>query len=93
MAAFLEGIGGGSFVLRVGPHTFKYRDPYTASGTVVTVSPGVAEVKGFTRRSDDTLSPMEILRDTKACLKAAGFTAFRWERLSGEGSRLIIVRI
>jgi len=93
MGAFLEPLGHGTFILRAGPHAHRYGDDYTSSGTVVTIKPGVAEVRGFSRRLDDPWGAVEILRDTKRCLKEAGFTEFRWERVHGKKTKMVTVKL
>lgn len=93
MAAFLESLGNGIYILRTGPDARKYGDPYTASGTVVTIEDGVCEVRGFTRRSDDALGTMQIFSDMKHCLKNAGFKEVRWERYRKDGHNMVTVKL
>jgi hypothetical protein len=93
MPAFLEKVAPGIFVLRTGPAAVAFGDPYTASGTIVTVADGVCEVKGFTHRGDDPTSSREMLRAARRCLQGAGFTHLRWERRREARYKNVMVRI
>jgi hypothetical protein len=87
MGAFLEKVTDGVYVLRAGPKAFAYSDPYTASGTVVIIGAGVAEIRGFTRQSDDASGSLAMLHDIIRCLKDAGFKAIRWDRYKSQSCR------
>jgi hypothetical protein len=85
MPAFLEPVRDGVFVLRAGPRAVAYSDPYTASGTVVAIGPDACEIRGFTRRQDD--SGLALFRDIERALRRAGFSKIMWDRQRPTGVR------
>ena len=94
MPAFLEPnpLMRRSYILRGGADATEYSKDYHWSGTVQACwrwpwsKKRIAEVKGFSRTEDDRMSEKEIFFAIQDCLNAAGFTHFKWDRLS-EGKK------
>lgn len=85
MPAFLEPV---VWVLRLGPEATEYGKPYTASATVVSLGEGACEIRGFTAKSKENATALR--RDVEDCLRAAGFTHWRWDRRRKSGVHHVI---
>lgn len=101
MPAFLERTGWRTYILRAGPEATEYGKPYTSSGTVRRVGwffwpwfgRGRCRIDGYTRRSDDPLSNMQIYRDMQDCFAHAGYEEVHWMRVKRDGTvRPVIVK-
>lgn len=93
MPAFLEPLARGIYILRAGPNTHKVGDPYTASGTVVSIRLDVCEIRGFTSRLNTPSQMMRLYSGIRKCLLDAGFLEVRWERQRGFDVDFVKVRL